>query len=542
MIFPLLLITVVTTLKAQEQQGMYFSKNEYRPKPLPEFRETREKLPQPIYDEDTAYVSCYWKTWELAFGNIYAPGKENGFVSQYIDAAFNANIFLWDMSFITMFARYGSPYIPAISALDNFYAKQHADGEICREIVRETGKDYRPWVNTEDEPLFSRFGIYYLSGIKMPVVYTGRQTPEPPPLLTIEGLNHPIPAWAELESYQLTADTGRLEMVWKPLVKYYEVLQKYLRQGNGLYIADWSQMDNSPRNQWLLNGGTAVDISSEMVLFARNLAVMAAITGKIAEAARYDAESGELSRIINEKMWDKKDGFYYDLTLTGQPVTIRTVGGFWPLIAGVADSLKASVLSRELDNKESFNRMHRVPTLAANEKDYDPLGGYWSGAVWAPTNTMIIRGLEKYGYDEQAAEIALNHLENVVAVYKKTGTLWENYAADTIAKGTPSRGDFVGWSGLGPVEYLIRYAIGIKANAPERKIIWTIRSNNRVGIRNFWFGGITLSMVCNEPDVKGRRTVEVTADDEFTLVLKYKNTEITRKIPKGRPVRINFHD
>ena len=141
LLFPLLLITTVTTLKAQEQQGMYFSKNEYQPKPLPEFRETREKLPQPIYDEDTAYVSCYWKAWELAFGNIYAPGKENGFVSQYIDAAFNANIFLWDMSFITMFARYGSPYVPAISALDNFYAKQHADGEICREIVRETGRE-----------------------------------------------------------------------------------------------------------------------------------------------------------------------------------------------------------------------------------------------------------------------------------------------------------------------------------------------------------------------------------------------------------------
>ncbi len=114
----------------------------------------------------------------------------------------------------------------------------------------------------------------------MPVVYIGRKTPEPPPVLTLEGLNHPVLIWAEMESFRLTADTARLKMVWEPLVRYYNVLRKYLRQGNGLYIADWGQMDNSPRNQWLMNGGTAVDISSEMVLFARKLSDMAAIIGK----------------------------------------------------------------------------------------------------------------------------------------------------------------------------------------------------------------------------------------------------------------------
>jgi glycogen debranching enzyme len=52
---------------------------------------------------------------------------------------------------------------------------------------------------------------------------------------------------------------------------------------------------------------------------------------------------------------------------------------------------------RELSNPQTFKRLHRVPTLAADQNGYDPAGGYWCGAVWAPTSTMVIRGLEQYG-------------------------------------------------------------------------------------------------------------------------------------------------
>ena len=103
------------------------------------------------------------------------------------------------------------------------------------------------------------------------MTYNGRPSPTPNPKLTLDNLNHPILAWAELESYRVTGNKERLGSVWEPLVHYYYALQKYLRQGNGLYMTDWASMDNSPRNQYLMNGGTGVDISSEMVLFARSL-------------------------------------------------------------------------------------------------------------------------------------------------------------------------------------------------------------------------------------------------------------------------------
>ena len=203
------------------------------------------------------FVQMYWKTWELAFRNFYEPRPGSGFVSQFIDAAFNQNIFLWDTCFLTMFCNYGHPLVPGIGSLDNFYAKQHADGEICREIDRASGEDFAPW-RKENRNLFSRWS-------RFDVNYVGREVPQPPPRLTLDALNHPILAWAEWESVRVTGDRSRLK--WSTNRWFVTTgPQTYLQQGNGLYMTDWASMDNSPE-QYLARGGTAVDTSSQMVYF-----------------------------------------------------------------------------------------------------------------------------------------------------------------------------------------------------------------------------------------------------------------------------------
>ena len=77
-------------------------------------------------------MTMYWKAWEIGFGNFHEPHPGSGYVSQFIDAAFNQNIFLWDTCFMTMFCNVAHPLVPGIGSLDNFYAKQYEDGEICR--------------------------------------------------------------------------------------------------------------------------------------------------------------------------------------------------------------------------------------------------------------------------------------------------------------------------------------------------------------------------------------------------------------------------
>ena len=316
---------------ASTEQGIYFAKKKYVPKPLPVFENTKDKLPAPIYDEHPNYVSCYWKAWELAFKNFHEPSPQSGFVSQYIDAAFNQNIFLWDSCFLTMFCNYAHPYVPGIGTLDNFYAKQYEDGEICREIDRKTGKGWKPWINKEDKPLFTRWG-YSTDEKEDEVLYRGRDIPKPNPKITLD---------------------------------------------------------------------------------------------------------------------------------------------------------------------------------------------------------------------------ALNHLACVVDVYKESGTIWENYAPQSLSRGSPSRKDFVGWSGLGPIAFLIEYAIGIKADAPGNLICWNIHSDKRLGIKRFWFGGNTVSLVCEEAASDGdflKQAQGLSFNDRLDILLEIRLSGVAEQeydvVWKSRVTyyrRLRFH-
>jgi hypothetical protein len=421
-----------------DTRGAYFAIKKYEPQAsLPTFATLKDRLPSPVFDENPEFVHVYWKTWEIACRNFKEPRSGSGLVSQYVDAAFNGNIFLWDTCFMTMFYNVAHPLTPGIGSLDNFYARQHDDGEICREIIARDGKD--EWVAEDTKNLIARWGFDPHHKHLRIIPYIGRAAPQPAAEVSLDGLDNPLPAWAEMESFHVTGDRARLALVYPPLVKYYEAFRRFVRQGNGLYLTCWSSMDNSPRNEFLKGGGCGVETSAQMVLFARELAEMARLLGLPPDEARFNGDAAATAAIINKLMWDPEKKFYYDVDGSNHRIPVMTVAGFWPMLAGVANKDQAAALVAELNNPATFKRVNRIPTLAADQKGYEHGGNYWRGSVWAPTNTMVIRGLEKYGYNELARDIALGQLTNVCAVFDKTHTIWENYAPDSVAPGSDSR-------------------------------------------------------------------------------------------------------
>jgi hypothetical protein len=78
---------------------------------LPSLAEARKVLPEPFWAGHAAAIACYWRAWELAFGNLKQPTPENGFAANFCDTAFNGNLFMWDSCFITCFG----VYAPSIS-------------------------------------------------------------------------------------------------------------------------------------------------------------------------------------------------------------------------------------------------------------------------------------------------------------------------------------------------------------------------------------------------------------------------------------------
>ena len=110
--------------------------------PLPSFAEYKDRLPQPFWVGHEDVIDCYYKAWEIAFSNLRQPKKDTGFVSPFIDTAFNGCTFMWDSAFMLMFGKYADRIFRFQGTLDNFYAKQHRDGFICREIEEDTGREH----------------------------------------------------------------------------------------------------------------------------------------------------------------------------------------------------------------------------------------------------------------------------------------------------------------------------------------------------------------------------------------------------------------
>ena len=301
------------------------------------FEQARRILPNPHWEGHAKEIEMYWKAWQIGISNISQPLDDSGFITSYIGPAYNGNIFMWDDAFITMFCRYGRNFFPFQSTLDNFYAKQHPDGFICREI-RADGSD-----------CFSRY--------------------DP----TSTGPN--ILPWSEWMYYQQTGDDNRLNKVF--------------------------------------------------------------------------------------------------------------------------------------------------PALAADNPKYHTNGRYWEGGVWPGTNYMVVSGLWDKGYLDLARSIARNHYDNVLKVYEKTGTFWEYYAPESAEPGFMARKDFVGWTGLPPISYLLEYIFGIHTNAVERQMTLDVTLTDGYGILRYPFGekgsvDINVARRSSTTD-KPRITIQSTAP--FTLTV-----------------------
>jgi hypothetical protein len=168
-----------------------------------------------------------------------------------------------------------------------------------------------------------------------------------------------------------------------------------------------------------------------------------------------------------------------------------------------------------LKDPRSFWRRHPFPTLAADHPAYKPHGDYWLGAVWAPTNYMIIKGLRQAGYRDFAREASLRHIEAIERVYKTTGTVWENYRADEDAPGIPARPDFVGWTGCGPIALLLEEVIGITVDASSGNVRWDLYEEGPHGVAQLPFGSSTVDL-----EIDGGDMVTVGTDHPLTLVVE----------------------
>ena len=473
-------------------------KNEFITKPcesqpIPRYEQIKDRLPWPIWDKHEEALRCYEKTWSLAFDHVRKAEPKSGFVSHFIDTAFNGYLFMWDSSFIVMYGKYASRIFDFQKTLDNFYARQHKDGFICRELCEsEAGDQFQ-----RDDP-------------------------------SSTGPN--ILPWAEWEYYILTGDQERLAKVFDPLMAYHHWLSLNRTWPNGAY---WSTgwacgMDNQPR----LPKGEDVSFSHghmiwhdaciQMLMSDEILIKMGKVLSREDETLELQKESIRLRALINESLWDDKDAFYHDMNKDGTLNSTKSIGAYWALLADCVPSQRLERFISHLSDPKLFNRPYRIPSLSADDPAYQKDGAYWQGGIWAPTNYMVLKGLEHVGQHELAYEIACNTLDQVITVYQKTGTLWENYAPESANPGNPAKPDFVGWTGLIPIAVLFEFVLGIKPNAQDDTLIWHVRRLERHGVIRYPLKSGIADLICEaRSSLDEEPHITIKADFPLTLTLIY---------------------
>lgn len=260
--------------------------------------------------------------------------------------------------------------------------------------------------------------------------------------------------------------------IFEPLVAYNGWLNKHRRCANGLYFWDHpyeSGVENAPRfssrdEKTLADTRhlAAPDMSSYLAMQCEALARMAGWLGREEEREHFTAELIRIRKAMNAILWSDDDGLYYDAYPDGSHIKSRTIASLIPLEAGAPDADRARRLLAHITDPAGFGSTMPLPSVALNDPDF--ARDMWRGPVWLNTAYLVVCGMERYGFAQEAAEAAwrlcdavYRGIENENQVYefydpehfhtqllhRKQGNRWK-----AITLGSGPQKEFVGWSGL----------------------------------------------------------------------------------------------
>ncbi|NUP12632.1 MAG: amylo-alpha-1,6-glucosidase [Polyangiaceae bacterium] len=127
-------------------------------------------------------------------------------------------------------------------------------------------------------------------------------------------------------------------------------------------------------------------------------------------AARLEKEAAELKERFNRDFWmADRDCFALAIDGDGRRVDSITSNIGHLLWSGIVDDEKAAAVVRHLLGEGLYSGWG-IRTMAQGEGAYNPIG-YHVGTVWPHDNSLIALGLNRYGYREEAAQVAWGLLE-----------------------------------------------------------------------------------------------------------------------------------
>ncbi len=161
-------------------------------------------------------------------------------------------------------------------------------------------------------------------------------------------------------------------------------------------------------------------LNSLLYKYEIDLAHLATLLGRPAEAARWNTEADARRAAVNRYLWNAQSGFFFDWNArTRTQSTYPSLAGFYPLWAGLATPAQAKAVQAYLPTFERGGGLANSGVESGTQWDM-PYG-------WAPTNWLAVEGLERYGFHEDARRVAREFSATVLENFRRDGTVREKY-------------------------------------------------------------------------------------------------------------------
>ena len=176
----------------------------------------------------------------------------------------------------------------------------------------------------------------------------------------------------------------------------------------------------------------SVDLNAYLYAEKGFLKSMAEVLGKTEDAKKFEKQAEYVKKYVDDKMFDKKTGFFYDLQINNDGkekklLVNRGKGteGWIPLWAKMATKEQASAVEKNIMSPNKFNTYMPFPTASKDNPKYAPTQ-YWRGPVWLDQALFGVEALQNYGYNKDATTMAEKLFDKAEGL-TSDGPIRENY-------------------------------------------------------------------------------------------------------------------
>jgi len=211
--------------------------------------------------------------------------------------------------------------------------------------------------------------------------------------------------------------------VYKGLSRYYDI-----NVTHDLAEAE-SGWDYTPRfNRHALHY-LPVDLNALLYKYETDFAHVARLLHDEKEAEVWDKAAKARKATMNELMWDRIRGLYYDYNYIKQRRgNVSSLAAYFPMWAGMVDEAQAAALVRALRRFENKGGLTTTDSLQVRQYVAGSIPTQWAYPNgWAPLHLITIRALERYGYHDDARRIAFKWLHCNLKWFKEHGIFLEKY-------------------------------------------------------------------------------------------------------------------